>query len=398
MSISWTLASGEISFGTGAVAHLGDIVRMHGSGRVLVVTDPNVAATDILRAVHRGLDAIRVGDFLGGHPEPGQEAILACVAEAKRQGAETLVAVGGGSNMDLAKVAAVILAHGGQPGTYLGEGKVPGPVLPLVCVPTTAGTGSEVSPAAVIKNPAGKGKAGILSPFLRPKAAVVDPDLSASCPRSVIAHSGLDALTHAIEAYTLRDVAEVPRTANRQPVFPGRHPFASAMAEKAIELIGANLKETFHHPENAAARSAMAQAAMLAGLAFSTAGLAIVHALEYPVGAATGLPHGAANALLLPAAMRFNLPARNTELARIASLLGLPVTGLGQAETAFKAIETLDQLRKDLGIPGRLRDFGVLTSQLKDFAEEAITFHRLMRLNPRPVTSDDLVAILQEVF
>jgi alcohol dehydrogenase class IV len=309
-----------------------------------------------------------------------------------------VLGLGGGSNMDLAKITAAVLTHGGSPRDYVGEFKIPGAILPLICLPTTAGTGSEVSAASVLTDTDNKIKVGVLSNYLRPRVAIVDPLLTVTCPPKITADSGIDALTHAIEAYTAVDNADFPIPPGERSVYQGRHPLTDALATKAISLIGANLRRAVRNGDNLEAREGMALAATLAGLAFSNVGVAAVHALEYPVGGATHCSHGAGNGLLLPFVMRFNLPVRQAEFATIARLLGEDVTGLDGPAAAERAIQAVEQLRADIGIPLRLRDLGVRKDQLRPFAEKAFAIKRILRVNPRPVTVEDLEGILQEAF
>ena len=212
--------------------------------------------------------------------------------------------------MDLAKITAVILAHGGAIRDYVGDDKIPGPVFPVICVPTTAGTGSEVSAASVLTDTDNQMKVGVLSNYLRPTVALVDPLMSSGCPSKVTADSGIDALTHAIEAYTAVDNAAFPLPPGERTVYQGKHPMGDAMAEKAITLVGQFLRRAVKKGDDLEAREGMALAATLAGLAFSNVGVAAVHALEYPIGGALHCSHGAGNGLLLPYVMRFNLPAQ----------------------------------------------------------------------------------------
>ena len=217
----------------------------------------------------------------------------ACIGVGRQFRPDAVLGLGGGSNMDLAKITATVLAHGGEARQYVGDDKIPGPVVPLLCLPTTAGTGSEVSAAAVLTDTDHHMKVGILSNFLRPKVAVVDPLLTVSCPPKVTADSGIDALTHAIEAYTAVDNAAFPLPQGERTVYQGRHPFGDMLAEKAIALIGTYLRRAVAHGGDLEAREGMALAATLAGLAFSNVGVALVHALEYPLGGATHCSHGA---------------------------------------------------------------------------------------------------------
>jgi alcohol dehydrogenase class IV len=291
-----------------------------------------------------------------------------------------------------------VLAHGGTPAEYFGEDRIPGPVLPLLCLPTTAGTGSEVSSAAVLTDTERHIKVSIMSNHLRPTLALVDPMLTVSCPPRISADSGMDALTHAVEAYTAVDNAHFPLPHGERTLYQGRHPFGDMLAEKAIALIGTHLRRAVAHGGDLEAREGMALAATLAGLAFSNVGVALVHALEYPVGGAVHCSHGGGNGLLLPYVMRYNLPARRKEFAAIARLLGEDVTGLSETDAAERAITAVDRLRADVGVPGRLREFGAKEEQLAGFAEKAFAIKRLMRVSPRQATQADLEGILRAAY
>jgi alcohol dehydrogenase class IV len=222
--------------------------------------------------------------------------------------------------------------------------------------------------------------------------------MTISCPSKVTADSGIDALTHAIEAYTAVDNADFSLPPGEKSVYQGRHPVADALATKAISSIGSNLRRAVKDGNDLEAREGMALAATLAGLAFSNVGVAAVHALEYPVGGATHCSHGAGNGLLLPFVMRFNLPIRQTEFANIARLLGEDVAGLDDQTAAERAIQAVEKLRADIGIPLCLRDLGVRQDQLRPFAEKAFAIKRILRVNPRPVTVEDLEGILKAAF
>jgi alcohol dehydrogenase class IV len=397
----WTFhTAGQFVFGQNAVAQLGEIATRLPARRVLIVTDPNLVKAGVVETVRRPLDAaaLAVEVFPGGEPEPSMRAAEACVALARSFRPDALVGLGGGSNMDLAKISATILAHGGGPRDYVGDDRIPGPIAPLVCIPTTAGTGSEVSAASVLTDTDNKIKVGILSNYLRPRVALVDPLLTISCPPKVTADSGIDALTHAVEAYTAVDNAEFPLPPGERTVYQGKHPLGDCLAEKAIALVGVHLRRAVKQPSDLEARTGMALAATLAGMAFSNVGVAVVHALEYPVGGATHCSHGGGNGLLLPYVMRFNLPARIREFAAIARLLGEDLTGLDERQAAERAVVAVERLRADIGVPGRLRELGVREDQLRPFAEKAFGIKRILRVNPRAVTADDLEGILRAAW
>ncbi|MBI1345509.1 iron-containing alcohol dehydrogenase [bacterium] len=393
-------SAGRIVFGSGSVQHLAHFLEPWSPRKVLVIADRILQEVGVVTQVTEPLKAagIEVGVSLDGEPEPTFATADKCISAAKSFQPDVIIGLGGGSNMDVAKITAAVITHGGHFSDNFGFGKVPGPVLPLVCIPTTSGTGSEVSHAAVLTDQANHIKVSTLSHYLRPALAVVDPKLTVTCPPKPTADSGIDALTHAIEAYTATYYNEMPIAADEPFPYDGKHVMGDVCAEKAISLVGQHLVKAVKEPQNLAAREGMSLAATLAGLAFSNCAVAVVHALEYPLGGAVHVSHGAGNGLLLPYVMRYNLPARTKEFARIAELLGADTTGVTEAVAAERAIASVEQLRCDIGIPERLRDLGVTRDQLPTFAQKAFGITRLMLLNGRKPTEADLLAILEEAF
>ncbi|HYH69551.1 MAG TPA: iron-containing alcohol dehydrogenase, partial [Urbifossiella sp.] len=366
-----------------------------------VVADPTLQKIGTLaRAVKPLLDAgMPVDTFLVEKPEPSVEIVRAAVQQARPVAPAVIVGLGGGSNMDAAKLVALVLAHGGDPLDYTGDCRVPGPVLPVIGVPTTAGTGSEVSAAAVFTDTARQIKVSCLSPFLRPDVAVVDPLLSASCPPKVTADSGIDALTHAIEAFTAIDNDRFPLPSGEKTVYQGKNPMADVMAKEAITLVGKFLRRAVANGDDLEARDGMALAGTLGGLAFSNAGVALVHAMEYPVGGAVHVSHGAGNGLLLPFVMEFNRPAAVRTLARLPALLGAPDDVESDEDAAVRAVAMVAKLRADIGIPTRLRDLRVTEAMLRGFAEKAYAIKRLMRVNPRmPQSAAEIEAVYRAAY
>lgn len=400
MRNSWNFHSaGQLLFGRGALADLSSLLLRRKLSRIFIVTDQRLADVGLVERVAEVLRAAQLTAelFLGGEPEPAIDTALVATEAARQFQPDCILALGGGSNMDLAKIVAVLHTHGGQPLQYFGFDKVPGPVLPLVCLPTTAGTGSEVSHAAVLTDKANHIKVSTLSQYLRPTLALVDPALTDGCPAKITADSGIDALTHAIEGCTAVDFDKLNEPAG--PVaYEGRHPLGDCLAEKAIALVGQHLVTAVQDGANQAARDGMALAATLAGLAFSNCGVALVHALEYPIGGAVHVSHGAGNGLLLPFVMRFNLPIRRAAFAKIAALLGENISDLSEEAAAQRAIIVVEQIRGQIGIPQRLRDLGVQREQLPLFAEKAFAIKRLMNTNPRQPTQSDLLEILEQAF
>ena len=401
MRTTWSFhTAGQLIFGRKAAQQLGDCAGRLGAGRVLVITDRSLVEAGVVEQICVPLSdaGIVVNVFDGGQPEPPISAVEGAIAAARDMRADLLLGVGGGSNMDITKAAAVVLAHGGAVIDYAGDEVVPGPIFPIILVPTTAGTGSEVSAAAVLSDPDRGIKFGILSNHLRPKVAVVDPLLTVSCPPHVTAGSGIDALTHAVEAFTAVDNETFPVPATERTVYQGRHPLGDVLAERAIELIGRHLRRAVSDGDDLEAREGMSLAATLAGMAFSNVGVAVVHALEFALNKVIHTPHGTGCGLLLPFVMQFNAPARPQQMRRIAALLGEDVSGADDATAAGMAVSAVERLKSDIGIPARMSDVGVEADQLPAMAEFAFSIKRILRVNPRPVTQDDLRAILESAL
>jgi alcohol dehydrogenase class IV len=399
---TWSFQSaGSLVFGRGSAAHLTDVAKGLAAVRVFVVADPILQTVGTLATVSNPMAAagLTIETFLVEHPEPSAEVVRAAAAKARAFAPDVVLGLGGGSNMDTAKLVALVLAHGGDPTDYTGDCRVPGPVMPMICVPTTAGTGSEVSAAAVFTDTARQIKVSCLSPFLRPDVAVVDPLLSVSCPPKVTADSGIDALTHAIEAFTAIDNDAFPLPSGERSVYQGKNPMADVMAREAISLVGRFLRRAVTNGNDLEARDGMALAGTLGGLAFSNAGVALVHAMEYPVGGAVHISHGAGNGLLLPFVMEFNRPAATRTLAKLPALLGAPDDMESTDDAARRAIAMVTKLREDTGIPTRLRDVGVTEAMLPGFAEKAYAIKRLMRVNPRmPASADEILEVYRAAF
>ena len=398
---TWNFYSaGRLVFGPGAVRDLSAICRRHSWRRALIVTDQTLVDGGIVDRVVGALAeaSSEAVVFAEGEPEPAVELAVAAADQARQTNPDVILGLGGGSNMDLAKLTAVLQRYGGSPHDYFGFDRVPGPIGPLACLPTTAGTGSEVSHAAVLTDRDSQMKVSTLSPWLRPTAALVDPELTWSCPPKVTADSGIDALTHAIEAITASDFDQLPVSESGAYAYEGRFPISDLLAERAIQLISQNLVAAVHQPDRHQARHNMALAATLAGLAFSNAGVALVHALEYPLGGELHCSHGAGNGLLLPYVMQFNLPERQATCARIASLMGVDTSGLTSEQAAERAIDAVFQLRKQIGIPHRIRDLGGCLEQLPQFAKKSFAIERLRWVNPRQASERDLLSILRSAY
>ena len=398
MRTTWNFFSaGQLTFGVAAAAQLGKLITRLGVGRVLVVSDQVLGELGLLARVCEPLVAagMTVEVFDEGEAEPTLQVVAKAVEHARQFQPDAVLGVGGGSNMDLAKMTATLYTHGGEPEDYFSFDNIPGPVLPIICVPTTAGTGSEVSSAAVFTDVANQIKVSTLSQYIRPNLAVVDPELTYSCPATVTADSGIDALTHAIEAYTAIDYSALDVVPGDPVAYEGAHPLGDCLAERAIALVGQFLARSVADPQDHEARDGMSLAATLAGMAFSNCGVALVHALEYPLGGALHCSHGAGNGLLLPYVMEYNLPERIDKLARVAELLGADCAGCTPEQSARQAIEMVRQLRLEIGVPDRIREIGGTSEQLPQFASKSFEIKRLMTINPRTPSEADLLEILQ---
>ncbi|MBB4003398.1 iron-containing alcohol dehydrogenase [Aurantimonas endophytica] len=380
----------ELVFGSGQRHSLGRMAAKLGS-RALVVTDERLAGNADFRAMTAQLEGAGMVVRIDASTLPDVPVASAVAsAEAARDFAPDLViGVGGGSCLDMAKCVAVLLTHGGRPQDYYGEHLVPGPVMPLLAIPTTAGTGSEVTPVAVLSDDERTLKVGISSPYLVPTAAICDPDLTVSCPPGLTAIAGADALTHAIEAFTAIRRDPVPEIAQDR-VFVGKNGFSDHFALRAIALLGEGLERACQDGGDMEAREKVMMGATLAGLAFGVAGTAAAHAIQYPVGALTHTAHGAGVACLMPYVMQWNAPAIGPELAEMASVMGL--------QNADAVIPAVADLFARIGIPKTLAELGLAEDRLDWVAEQSCGIARLIQNNPRPLPASDMSRLVASAF
>lgn len=377
-----------VLFGAGAAGETGRIVSRYGT-RVLICTDSYFASSPRLAKI---ADSLRAADcevqvLAEAEPELPLTVVERAVGRAAPLRPECLVALGGGSSLDLAKLIALALTAGLPLDRWYGENAVPGSTLPVVALPTTAGTGSEVTPVAVLTDPGRTLKVGISSPFLIPRAAICDPLLTQGAPPEVTAHAGIDALAHAIEAY-----CAVRRTRWEDidgRVFVGQNVLSDSFALRAVSLIGSSLGDA--PSDDPVARENMALGSLYGGLAFGTAGTGLAHALQYPIGARTGTPHGLGIGLLLPYTMAFNASATANRLAVVGRALG---AGDGAAD----AVRRVRDLGAEVGIPSRLGAIGIDSTALGEIAAQALSIDRLIENNPRSVTAEDLRGLLEQAL
>jgi alcohol dehydrogenase class IV len=385
----------EVLLGVGQRRVLPAVVQGLGR-RALVVTDPYLAAGPGLAELVDGLTAsgVAVRVFDESAPELPLEQVPVAVDVSRRHDADVVIGFGGGSCLDLAKVLALLLAHGGQPDDYYGEGLVPGPTAPVVAVPTTAGTGSEVTPVAVVSDPTRTIKVGISSPHLIPAVAVCDPELTVSCPRAVTAAAGADALTHGIEAFTAVLRPPSPEL-SRERVFVGTNVLTDLFALEAVRAAAAHLQRACDVPDDLEARAGMMRAALAGGFAFGTAGTAAAHALQYPIGALTHTAHGAGVGALMPYVMAFNAADRVEKLGEIARAMGADGGESDPVVLARAAVWAVADLLGSVGIPRTVADLGVPADRLRDMARAAMHARRLVENNPRPLDEESALVLLR---
>jgi alcohol dehydrogenase class IV len=388
----------SVLFGSGQRQAISAVAAQFGQ-RVLVCTDARLGSDADFKAIiadltRRDLTTLIYDQTRADLPI---ESVADCVSKAASFMPQVIIGIGGGSCMDMAKAVAVLLTHGGEISSYYGEYKVPGPVIPVIAVPTTAGTGSEVTPVAVVADTAKGTKIGIATPHIIPQVAVCDPELTLSCPPALTACSGGDALTHAIESFTA--LARTPTAdLTLQHVFVGKNALSDHFALLAIASIWNSLYPAYQNGKDLQAREKLMMGALAAGCAFGTAGTAAAHALQYPVGNATHTAHGDGVASLLPYVMEFNRPACVDSFAQIARMLEL-----GDAHTTPEAlshilVDEVARLFASVGIPRTLKDLGLPADKQAWAAASAISIARLVKNNPRPLDLPAMQAITAAAY
>jgi alcohol dehydrogenase len=374
----------RIVMGTGAVASIGQEVRAVGGSHVLVVTDAGILGSELMKPVEESLDeaGLTYNIFSEVSPDPPYEIVNACLTHLGQEKPDCVIGMGGGSPIDIAKCVAVMLTNPGTIHDYLGVDLVQKPGVPTIMIPTTAGTGSETTPIAILSDEGEKLKKGVVSPYLFPRTALLDPELTLGLPPRITAATGMDALIHAIEAYTSRNATSL----------------TDLLARQAIQLIAKNLRTAYANGLDIEARSKMMEASLLAGIAFANAGVTAVHAFAYPIGAEFHIPHGIANTIMLAPVMEFNMMGNLTKFAEMAELLGENVFGLSERHGAQAAVESIRVLAEDLRVPRRLSEYGVQDHHITGLAEGVMKVTRLLANNPRELSVEDAEAIYRSVL
>ena len=368
----------------GATAKIGKIMADYGCKRVAFVTDAMILELGLAEAALDGLNNAGVESWIFSEvvADPPEAMILAAVKEARTRKVDGVVSVGGGSSLDTAKLIAVLLNSDQKIEDMYGVGLVKGSRLPMVLAPTTAGTGSEVTPISIVTTGQSE-KKGVVSPQLIPDWAILDAELTVGLPANVTAATGIDAMVHAIEAFTSKHKKNV---------------VSDCLARQALELLGANIRMACTTPDDRDARGAMLLGSMLAGMAFANAPVAAVHALAYPLGGHFHVPHGLSNALVLPYVLEFNMPEAESQYAELAGIIFPELAGMTNAQKAAGMIEGFVKLGPALGMQSTLTEVGVSHNNVPMLAEDAMKQTRLLVNNPREMTYDAALAIYEKAL
>jgi alcohol dehydrogenase class IV len=370
--------------GMGSLEKLGEEAKALGTKKALLVTDKGVVASGIGEKIQTLLkkEGMELDIFDKVIPDPDIGCAEACIEMAKRDKYDLILGVGGGSSMDIASAVSVMCTNPGTVRDYLGINLVKNPGIPTILIPTTAGTGAEVTPNAILTDVEAKLKKAIVSPYILPRVAIVDPLLSVSMPPQVTSSSGIDALTHAVESYT----------SNKATIM------TDLFAKEAIILIGQSLRTAVANGNNLQARYDMSIGSLYAGIALANAGVTAVHALAYPLGGQFKVAHGIANGLLLPYVMEFNVLGDIPKFVQIAQYLGEKVEHLPLVEQAYHASKAVKDIYRDLKIPQSLTELKVPKEAIPEMARAAMNVTRLMGNNPRDMTVEDVERIYEKAL
>lgn len=375
----------SIITGVGSVKEAGLLAKSLGR-KALLVTDHNLERIGLLEEIKKSLESAQVSFAIYNQvtTEPTTEHVAEGLSAFKESQADFLIAVGGGSPIDAAKAISILFSNEGKISDYMGVNKIPKPGPPLMAIPTTAGTGSEVTQFTVITDTSREVKMLIASPYLIPRLALLDPLLTMPMPPQITAATGIDALTHAIEAY----------------VSLKAQPLSDALALDAIKLISGNLRQAWANGDNLEARYQMMLGALEAGIAFSNSSVALVHGMARPIGAYFHIPHGISNAVLLPTITEFSIPGNPQRYAQIAKAMGEVTEGLSTLDAAYLAAKALKRLHADLKIPS-LRELGVEETKFNkvvaQMAADALASGSPGN-NPRKATPEEIIELYKKVF
>lgn len=380
--ISFT--SPDVTFGDGVALNLQETLSRYRIADPLIVTDRGVESSGILDRIRDEIEPS--GTIYYASTEPSTDDF----EDLPTEDVDGVVAIGGGSCIDTAKLAAALLAHGGDAVDYLGVDRVPGPIEPLIAVPTTSGTGSQATQTTVISHD--EVKRGASDEHLRPDVALVDPTLTFDLPRSVTSRSGFDAFVHALESLLAREYRWVE---SRPITYQGANPISRALAWRALLLIHGSLERAVFDGNDRDARRSMSLGSHLAGTAFSTSGLGAVHALASTYGGLTGKPHGECLAASIRTGLRYNLPVRREQYGEVARALGVEST---ETADSLALISECDRVREAIGLPGSMTEFDLSLSDVDELVTNTLVQERRLATNPREVTEDIRETIIDVEF
>lgn len=372
----------EIIVGKGSLARLSEAAEKLGGKHGFIISGPHLNKMGIVALCSESLEnaGIKVDAYTETEGNPSVETVEKAAAAFCKSGADFIIALGGGSPMDVAKAVGVVARYGGSITEYEGGGRVPGDIIPLIAIPTTAGTGSEVTAFSVITDHSRNYKLTVFSYKLIPAYAILDPELLTTAPVSVAAACGIDAMVHALEAYISKDAS----------------PFSDAMAEKALELIGKNIRRYVADRTDIEAAEAMITGSLFAGIAFSWARLGDVHAMSHPVSAYFDVPHGVANAILLPTIVEYNALADRGKYLKLFNYISLTPASEAEFEP-FMLVDLLTELNEQLGIPGSLGEVGVTADKFDAMADDAMKSGNIA-VNPRSTTKKDVLSLYEKAL
>ncbi len=370
--------------GAGSLNKLSEEVKRLGGKRIMIITDPGIVKSGIIGAIETILDSASISWelFDSVEPDPKYELAVEAAEAVKKAGADSIIGIGGGSSLDIAKVASILTTNSDPVSSYFGIDLVPKAGLPMILIPTTAGTGSEVTPIAILSDHHEKLKKGIVSPYLFPNCAILDCELTVGLPDHVTAATGMDALIHAIESYTSKNATNMTDT----------------LAIEAMSLIFDNIRTAYADGSNLDARAKMLEGSMLAGMAFANAGVTAVHAFAYPIGAEFHIPHGLANSIMLAPVMEFNMLGNLPKFASMAEIFGESIEDLSDRDAAETTVEVIRILAEDLGMTARLSDFGVTEDDIPGLAAGVMKVTRLLANNPRLLKLQDAEEIYRQAL
>ncbi len=374
----------EVIFGSGCAETVGEQARKLGAKRALVISDQGIQKAGLVDQIESWLNKADISSrsYVDVEAEPSTDSVVPCLDCARQAECDIIVGLGGGSVLDTTKAVAMLLKNPGEVEDYLGNDLVQRRSVPTILLPTTAGTGSEITRNALFYVPSRRAKEAVVSLLIVTPVAMVDPVLTLSVPPSVTAATGMDALCHAVESYTGLNAT----------------PLSEPFALEAVRLISANLREAVINGQSVMAREGMALGSLYAAISLANSGTNAVHALAYPLQGLNRITHGIANSLLLPYVMEFNLLGDLEKFAKVAEMMGQPIGHLSLRDAAGESARACRQLSQDVGIPQHMSDVSISAEQIGEFVDGALKVTRLLKNNPRPIGAEGIKKIYEHAL